>query len=160
MTNLLPVSLPSTHPELAKQKPKPWRDTGEAVRGLFLHEAMASEPSVKGFTLMLSRDVEKRARAQGKHCLAWLHRRVVRQLKPLGERYKAGAVPFWFGIEESRRMSRRARLHIHGEISTGDVGAEKRSMRSLRRIVAPLRKALKAAGGKWVPEFECTAARF
>jgi hypothetical protein len=75
MTNLLPVSLPCTHPELAKQKPKQWRDTGESVRGLFLHEALASEPSVKGFTLMLSRDVEKLALAQGKHCLAWLHKK-------------------------------------------------------------------------------------
>jgi hypothetical protein len=81
-------------------------------------------------------------------------KRVVRQLKPLGERYRAGAVPFLFVIEESRRMSRRARLHVHGLISFGDVGAEKRSMRSLRRIVAPIRKALERAGGNWVPEFE------
>lgn len=81
-------------------------------------------------------------------------KRVVRQLKPLGERYRAGAVPFLFVIEESRRMSRRARLHVHGLISFGDVGAEKRSMRSLRRIVAPLRKALERAGGNWEPEFE------
>jgi hypothetical protein len=65
-----------------------------------------------------------------------------------------------FVIEESRRMSRRARLHIHGEISIGGVGAEKRSMRSLRRIVAPIRKALKAAGGKWVPEFENDGTQF
>jgi hypothetical protein len=103
---------------------------------------------------MLSRDVEKRARAQGKHCLRWLRKRVERQLRLLGERYKAGAVPFMFVIEESRRLSLRARLHIHGQISIGDVGAEKRSMKSLRRVVAPLRKALERAGGNWVPEFE------
>jgi hypothetical protein len=54
-------------------------------------------------------------------------------------------VPFWFAIEESRK----GRLHIHGEISVGDIGPEKRSIRSLRRILAPIRKALKAAGGKW-----------
>lgn len=141
----LPVSLPHSHPESVRLKPKAWRDTGEAVKGLFFHEALASEPGVKAFTLMLTRPVEALARSKGKHCLAWLHRRVVRQLKPLGERYTSGAVPFWFAIEESDK----GRLHIHGEISIGDLGAEKRTIRSLRRIFAPIRAELKAAGGNW-----------
>jgi hypothetical protein len=55
-------------------------------------------------------------------------------------------VPFWFAIEEG---SRTGRLHIHCEISIGDVGAEKRTLRSLRRILAPIRKALRSVGGKW-----------
>ena len=143
--NLPPVSLPCSHADSAKRKQKPWRDRGEAVHGVFFHKAMESEPSVKGFTLMLSRPVEQAARAKGKHCLDWLHRRVVRQLRPLGDRYGVGAVPLWFAIEESRK----GRLHIHGEISVGDVGTEKRSVRSLRRILAPIRTALKAAGGAW-----------
>ncbi len=143
--NLPPVSLPCSHPDSAKRRQKPWRDRGEEIHGVFFHAALASEPSVKGFTLMLSRPAEQLARANGKHCLAWLHRRVVRQLRPLGDRYGGGAVPFWFAIEESRK----GRLHIHGEVSVGDIGAEKRSVRSLRRILAPIRAALKSAGGAW-----------
>ena len=143
--NLPPVSLPCTHPDLFKPKRKPWEYSGEEIWGLFFHKALESEPGVKGFTLMLSRPVEALARAKGKHCLRWLHQRVVRKLKRLGVRYSGGAVPFWFAIEESRT----GRLHIHGEISIGDVGAEKRSIRSLRRVLAPIRTALKAAGGKW-----------
>src|SRR5664279_6219924 len=137
--------VPHSHPEPVKLKPKPWRDTGEAVKGLFFHEALSKEPGVKAFTLMLSRPVEALARSKGKHCLAWLHRRVVRQLKPLGGRYRAGAVPFLFAIEESDS----GRLHIHGEISIGDFGPERRSIRALRRVFAPIRAALKAAGGNW-----------
>jgi hypothetical protein len=140
-----PISLPCTHPESYKPKPKPWRDTGEAVKGLFFHEALSGQPSVKGFTLMLSRPVERRAQAMGTHCLAWLHRRVVRQLRPLGGRFASGAVPFWLAIEESGK----GRLHIHGEISIGHIYGEKRTIRALRRVFAPIRKALKAAGGKW-----------
>jgi hypothetical protein len=145
MANLPPISLPCTHPELRRLKPKAWRDTGEAVRGLFFHEALASEPSVKAFTLMLSRPVERAARAKGKHCLDWLHRRVVRQLRPLGGRHGGGAVPFWFVIEENSK----GRLHIHGEISIGHVYGAKRTVRAVRRVFAPIRKALKGAGGKW-----------
>lgn len=143
--NLPPVSLPCSHPELFKPKRKPWRDRGEEVRGLFFHKALESEPGVKGFTLMLSRPIEALARAQGKGCLAWLHKRVVRKLKRLGGCHRGGAVPFWFAIEESRA----GRLHIHGEISVGHVYGEKRTVRALRRVFAPIRKALKAAGGEW-----------
>jgi len=63
----------------------------------------------------------------------------------LGGHGRVGAVPIWFAVEESRKH----RLHIHGEISVGDIGTEKRSVRSLRRILAPIRTALKAAGGAW-----------
>lgn len=143
--NLPPVSLPCSHPDSPKRKQKPWRDRGEAVNGVFFHKTMESEPNVKGFTLMLSHPVEQSARAKGKHCLDWLHRRVVRHLRPLGDHGRVGAVPFWFAIEEGRN----GQLHIHGEISVGDIGTEKGSVRSLRRILAPIRKALKTAGGVW-----------
>lgn len=63
---LPPVSLPCTHPESFKPKRKQWRDTGEEINGLFFHKALEIEPSVKGFTLMLTRPVEALARAQGK----------------------------------------------------------------------------------------------
>lgn len=144
----LPVSLPCTHPESTQLKPKRWRDTGEEIHGLFFHAALASHPHVKAFTLMLSRPVEALARAKGKHCLAWLHRRMVRQLKPLGALYRQGAVPFWFAIEESSV----GRLHIHGEICIGQDLGDKRTVRQLRRVLAPIRKALKATGGQWVEE--------
>ena len=116
------------------------------MRGLFFHAALESQPNVKGFTLMLSRRVERLARAKGKHCLRWLHKRIERALRPLGARYTGGAVPFWFAIEEGRKTGR---LHIHGEISIGPVYGEKRTIRALRRVFAPIRKALKSAGGKW-----------
>ena len=144
--NLPPVSLPSSHPDSFKPKRKPWRDSGEEVRGLFFHAALASQPNVKGFTLMLSRRVERLARAKGKHCLRWLHKRVERALRPLGGRYTGGVVPFWLAIEEGRKTGR---LHIHGEISIGPVYGEKRTIRALRRVFAPIRKALKSAGGAW-----------
>jgi len=115
------------------------------VRGLFFHGALAGQPNVKGFTLMLSRPVERLARAKGKSCLRWLHKRVERALRPLGGRYTGGAAPFWLAIEESRA----GRLHIHGEISIGPVYGEKRTIRALRCVFAPIRKALKSAGGKW-----------
>jgi hypothetical protein len=109
------------------------------------HAALADEPNVKGFTLMLSKPVEALARSKGKHCLRWLHKRFVRALKPLGDRYMNGAVPFWFVIEESDK----GRLHIHGEISIGDVALSGRSIRSLRRVLEPIRQAMKSAGGVW-----------
>lgn len=95
---------------------------------------------------MLSIDVEKHVRALGKHGLRWLRKRVVRQLKPLDDLCRAGAVPFVFVLEESSRMSRRARLHTHGEISMGPSVSE--------RDVEKFRAALKRAGGNWVPEFD------
>jgi hypothetical protein len=106
---LPPVSLPCTHPDIAKPKPKPWRDTGEEIRGLFYHDTMRGMPNVRGFTLCLSDDVQRLARGQGKHCLAWLHKRVVRHL-----RATAGLpTPFWFAIElvvspEMEKASRAA----------------------------------------------------
>ena len=143
--SLPPVNLPCTHPDVPKSPLRAWRDAGEEIRGLFFHKALEREPNVKAFTLMLSRPVEALARSQGKHCLAWLHRRVVRQLRPLGVSYKGGAVPFWFAIEESDQ----GRLHIHAEISVGDIGGGARSVRAVRGVLAPLRNALKAAGGEW-----------
>ena len=73
------------------------------ARPLFPQSAGTREPSVKRLHLDAQPDsVEALARAKGKHCLAWLHRRLVRQLKPLGEHYSGGgAVPFWFAIEEA-----------------------------------------------------------
>lgn len=94
---------------------------------------------------MLSRPVEALARAKGKHCLAWLHRRVVRQLRSISVHYNGGAVPFWFAIEESDK----GRLHIHGEIAVGPIETEGRSVRTIRRVLSPIRNALKAAGGAW-----------
>lgn len=139
----LPTNLPCSHPDSPKRKPR--RDIGEELRGLFYHKALAAQPNVKAFTLMLSRPVEAQARAKGKHCLAWLHRRVVRQLRPLGGRYSGGAMPFWFVIEESDK----GRLHIHGEIAVGPIETEGRSIRSISRVLSPLRNALKVAGGTW-----------
>jgi hypothetical protein len=144
VVDLPPVSLPCSHPDLFKPKRKPWRDTGEEINGLLFHKAMESEPGVKGFTLMLSRPVEALARAQGKHCLRWLHKRVKQKLARLS-RARGCPVEFWFAIEESRA----GRLHIHGEISIGHVYGEKRTVRALRRAFAPIRKALKSAGGTW-----------
>lgn len=141
---LPPISLPCTHPGSFKPKRKPWEHSGEEMRGLFFHKALEREPSVKGFTLMLSRPVEALARAKGKHCLRWLHKRVVQKLTRLS-RARGCPVEFWFAIEESRT----GRLHIHGEISIGHVYGEKRTVRALRRVFAPIRKALKSAGGTW-----------
>ena len=166
VVHLLPVSLPcslteaDTHslPETldAKHEHKKRRARksgslsrhGEELLALFFHKALENEPNVKPFTLMLSVPVERLMRAKGKHALAWLHKRVVRQLRPLGEHYRGGAVPFWLAIQESPA----GRLHGHGEISLGHVSAERRTVRQLRRVFAPLRKALKAAGGKWDAE--------
>ena len=69
--HLLPISLPCTHPEvLFKPKRKPWRDCGEEIHGLFFHKALESEPSVKGFTLMLSRPVRSGSAGQGRASIA------------------------------------------------------------------------------------------
>jgi len=146
--NLPPISLPCSHPESFKPKRKAWRDLGQELQGLFFHKALEIEPSVKAFTLMLSRPVERAARAKGKHCLRWLHKRVERKLRPLGRR-RGSAVPFWFVIEESKR---EGRLHIHGMISIGHIYGEGRTIRPLRRVFEPYRKALKATGGIWEPE--------
>lgn len=55
-------------------------------------------------------------------------------------------MPFWFTIEEG---DEDGRLHIHGEISFGDIHCAGKTMRALRRILAPIREALKAASGEW-----------
>jgi hypothetical protein len=136
---LPPVSLPCTHPDIAKPKPKPWRDAGEEIRGLFYHDAMRAMPNVRGFTLRLSDDVQRLARGQGKHCLAWLHKRVVRHLRATG----GPPTPFWFAIEES---DGKGELHCHGEIV---VCPEKEKA---------IRGALKSAGGEW--ERDGTQLRF
>ena len=124
-----PVSLPITHPDLPKKKRKAWRDAGEEVRGLFYHRAMADLPNVRAFTLMLSADVQRCAKAQGKHCLRWLRKRVVRQLRRTGDL----PTPFWFALEESDKGA----LHAHGEIVVPP---------DLEKAV---RSALKSAAGKW-----------
>jgi hypothetical protein len=134
-----PVSLPLTHPDVAKSKPKPWRDAGEELRGLFYHDAMKSLPNVRAFTLCLSDDVQRLARGQGKHCLAWLHKRVVRHLRATGD----APTPFWFAIEES---DGKGELHAHGEI----VACPEKEK--------AVRAALKTAGGKW--ERDGTQLRF
>jgi hypothetical protein len=124
-----PVSLPCTHPDIAKSKPKPWRDAGEEVRGLFYHDAMRGMPNVRAFTLCLTADVQRHAKAQGKHCLRWLHKRVVRQLGHTG----GAPTPFWFAIEESDK----GELHAHGELVV------------LPEKEKAVRSTLKSAGGKW-----------
>jgi hypothetical protein len=57
-------------------------------------------------------------------------------------------VPFWFAIEEGDK----GRLHIHGEISLGPLDSAWRSMRALRRLYAPIRAAIRRAGGEWEPD--------
>ena len=93
-----PITLLSSAKPL---KPKPWRDLHEEVRGLFFHAAMKATPGLHGFTLRLSKHVEALARAQEKHCLAWIHRRVVRSLRTAVGAPGGLPVPFWFAIEEN-----------------------------------------------------------
>jgi hypothetical protein len=128
-----PVTLPTS---LTPAKPKQWRDVGEEVKGLFFHATIKSYPHVKGFTLRLSDHVESLARAKGRHCLAWLHRRVVRELKRAVCHPQAKPVPFWFAIEEADDGA----LHIHGEIAFDPTLSDK------------VRTALKSAGGKWLEQ--------
>ena len=125
-----PVSLPSSD---TPSNPKPWRDIGEGVRGLFFHTAMKAKPNLRGFTLKLSEATETTARGQGIHCLAWIHRRVVLHLRRAVKAPAGVCVPFWFAIEEDDRRS----LHLHGEIEVDPFQK------------AAIRKALKGAGGKW-----------
>ena len=124
-----PVTLPIS---LSPLKPKQWRDVGEEIRGLMFHAAIKRQPNVKGFTLKLSEEIEKDARAQGKQCLAWLHDRIARHLRralwPLAE-----CVYWWFAIEEDDKGV----MHLHGEVSFDP---------ALEEIV---RDALDAAGGYW-----------
>jgi hypothetical protein len=73
-----PLTLPlSPYP----MTPKAWRDTHDDVRGLFYAVAIRIGGNVRKFDLNLSGEIEALARGQGAHCLAWLHRRVVRQLQ-------------------------------------------------------------------------------
>jgi hypothetical protein len=146
-----PVSLPISHPDTKRRKHPLWRDTGEKVRGLIFHETLAGEPKirVKAFTLMLSKPVEAQARFKGKNCLAWLHKRLVRQLRRVDSLYPSGDADFWFAIEEGERSGK---LHLHGEIAIPLPPGEKHSVRDVRRVYAPIRTALKRAGGQWDEE--------
>jgi hypothetical protein len=116
--------------------PKAWRDTHDDVRGLFYAVAIRKAGNVRKFDLNLSDNVEALARGQGKHCLAWLHRRVVRHLRCALGASQDIPTPFWFATEESDK----GRLHIHGEIAF-EPHREKL-----------IREALKAAGGRWDEE--------
>jgi hypothetical protein len=128
-----PLTLPiSPNP----MTPKAWRDTHDDVRGLFYAIAIRKRGNVRKFDLNLSDEVEALARGQGKHCLAWLHRRVVRQLRRVLGPSQSVPTPFWFAIEESDK----GRLHIHGEIAFES---------HLEKLI---RKALKTAGGNWKSE--------
>jgi hypothetical protein len=118
--------------------PRAWRDTHDDVRGLFYAVAIRKAGNVRKFDLNLSDDVEALARGQGKHCLAWLHRRVVRHLRRALGASQGIPTPFWFATEESDE----GRLHIHGEIAF-EPHREKL-----------IRKALKAAGGRWEGDSE------
>ena len=126
-----PITLPRSE---TPSKPKPWRDIHEDVRGLFFHTAIKATANHHGFTLRLSKRVETLARAKRKHCLAWLHRRVVRHLRLTVGAPEGVPVPFWFAIEEDDR----GELHLHGEISVDPV---------LRKLI---RIALDDAGGNWL----------
>jgi hypothetical protein len=118
--------------------PKAWRDTHDDVRGLFYAVAIRIGGNVRKFDLNLSQVVEALARGQGKQCLAWLHRRVVRHLRRALGASKGIPTPFWFATEESDE----GRLHIHGEIAF-EPHREKL-----------IREALKAAGGRWEKDAE------
>jgi hypothetical protein len=118
--------------------PKAWRDTHDDVRGLFYAVAIRVGGNVRKFDLNLSSRVEAIARGQRKHCLAWLHRRVVRQLQRTLGASVGVPTPFWFAIEESDKGV----LHAHGEIAFEP---------HLEKLI---RKALKAAGGAWAKENE------
>jgi hypothetical protein len=129
-----PLTLPYSATPLT---PKQWRDSGDDVRGLFFHKALeiaARELGLtrRGFTLRLSNDVEARARAQERGCIASLHGRVALSLK----RALNGSqgVLWWFAIEEDRNGA----LHLHGEIAFPP------------DALKLVRKALRGAGGKWV----------
>jgi hypothetical protein len=131
-----PLTLPTS---LTPTTPNQWRDLSEGLRGLSYHAALASNPDTRGFTLRLSKAVETAARAQGKHCLSWLHDRAVLNLRRALAGFSVGPVPFWFAIEEtdSGPFAYRGELHIHGEIA-------------FAAIHEPMvRKALRVAGGDW-----------
>lgn len=130
LITLPPISLPLSPRSVA---PKAWRDTHDDVRGLFYAVAIRIGGNVRKFDLNLSEEVEALARSQGKHCLAWLHRRVVRQLRRAPGASQGLSTPFWFAIEESDK----GRLHIHGEIAFEP------------HRVKIIREALKKAGGRW-----------
>lgn len=133
ITTKPPITLPLNPYPI---RPKAWRDTHEDVRGLFYAVGVRISGNVRKFDLNLSERVEALARGQGAHCVAWMHRRVVRQLRlALGE-LTGLPTPFWFAAEESRS----GRLHLHGEISF-----EPQHDKSIR-------KALKRAGGAWMTE--------
>jgi hypothetical protein len=128
-----PLTLPISSYAMS---PKAWRDTHDDVRGLFYAVAIRIGGNVRKFDLNLSQEVETLARDQGKHCLAWLHRRVVRHLRRALGASLGIPTPFWFAIEESDK----GRLHTHGEIAF-EPHREKL-----------IREALKAAGGRWDEE--------
>lgn len=125
-----PLSLPVS---LNPLNPKAWRDTHDDIRGLFYAVAIRSGGNVRKFDLNLSSEIEASARSQGKHCLAWLHRRVVRCLRSAPCSTEGFPIPFWFALEESDG----GRLHIHGEIAFDP------------HNVKPIRHALKTAAGRW-----------
>jgi hypothetical protein len=129
-----PLNLNRSSPHEARHTPKPWESTGEELRGLFYHAAILSHGNVRGFTLRLSKAVEIDARGRGKHCLAWLHERVVRELRRAVGASEATPTPFWFSAEEDNKGA----LHIHGVIAFDPAH------------VKPIRKGLTTAGGKWI----------
>lgn len=110
-----------------------FRDTHHDVRGLFYAVAIRIGGNVRKFDLNLSDKIEVLARGQGKHCLAWLHQRVVQRLRRALGASQGIPTPFWFAIEESDKGV----LHAHGEIAF-EPHREKL-----------IRKALKTAGGRW-----------
>lgn len=128
-----PITLPqSTYPTT----PKAWRDTHDDVRGLFYAVAIRIGGNVRKFDLNLSTEIEALARLQGRHCVAWMHRRVVRQLRKSLATPSASPIAFWFAAEEGKA----GQLHLHGEI-----GFEPHLEKSIR-------EALKMAGGAWRKE--------
>jgi hypothetical protein len=130
VVRLTPINLPLM---CSPAKPKHWRDIDEAVRGIFYSIAIRGRGEFYALTLRLSLGAESLIRAQGKHALSCLHRRVVRQLRRIQGAPNGIGTLFWFCIEEDSKK----RLHLHGEIAF-----ESRN----RRLI---RKALKRAGGAW-----------
>ncbi len=133
----LPLNLPVCHPENLLD-PRAWAYTGDDIRGLHYHDALREEAhsnlTYRAFTLRLGKDVEKLARAQHKHCLDFLRKRIARHLKDALQPRNGVHWLWWFAIEEDDKGA----LHIHGEIAFFECD---------RRLV---RKALCAAGGKWL----------
>ena len=125
---------PPTHIErlLSKYKrtrtPPRWDEATALSKAVFFHREVAKRLGVS-FTLNLSPEVEKSARADPRSFTEHIRRRLQRALKAAFNR----SVDFWFGID----VSAEGRPHLHGGVAV------------LIDEQASLLRSLTQAGGKW-----------